>query len=170
MKLRDILPKEFFLEHMVYSTTYVGVQPTPAARLLDVEVKVEHHGVRQSKSFKKWTGEHKNVQVWWELKNGKVVGWNEGRDGWAFPVTSLNKKAVTKLLLWRVPEDDGDVYACAVNGRKAVNLIHRAGYGVAARTLAKYGTNDWGNAMKKIAPEPGVWIVRSDGEKPERLI
>jgi hypothetical protein len=42
MKLRDVLPKEFFPKHMYRSTGYFGVRTTPAARLLDVEVKAEH--------------------------------------------------------------------------------------------------------------------------------
>jgi hypothetical protein len=59
---------------------------------------------------------------------------------------------------------------CAANGRKAVNLIHRAGYNIAFRKVAKYSADDWGDAMRGIAREPGVWIARNDGDTPERLI
>ncbi len=170
MKLRDVLPKEFFVVHMVYSTAYFGMRPTPAARLLDVDVKAEHRRPDQNDSFKKWPGTHKNVHVWWELENGKAVGWNEGLHGWGFPVLTLNRNAVGRPRVWNVPADEGHLYVCATNGRKAVNLIHRAGYGITSRTLARYSTDDWGKAMKKVARKPGVWIVRSDGEKPERII
>jgi hypothetical protein len=169
MKLRDVLPREFFLKHIVHSTAIFSVQPRPAARLLDVEVKSEHSLPSQNKSFKEWPGTHKNVAVWWELENGKAVGWNEGRHGWAFPVIALNKKTLPKLRLWRVPEEHGHVYVCAANGRKAVNLMRRAGYVVTLRKFGKYCTDNWGDAMKGIAPKPGVWIVRNEGGKPERL-
>jgi len=110
------------------------------------------------------------VSVWWELENGKAVGWNEGRRGWSFPVRTLNRKAMGRPRIWDVPADDGHFYVCATNGRKAVKLIHRADYDITFRKVAKYSTDDWGDAMRGIAREPGVWIVRHDGDKPERLV
>ena len=170
MKLRDVLPKEFFPKHMFRCTGYFGIRTTPASRLLDVDVKAEHSRTSQNDSFKQWPDTHKNVSVWWELENGKAVGWNEGRRGWSFPVRTLNRKAVGRPRIWNVPAEDGCLYVCAANGRKAANLIHRADYDITFRKVAKYSTDDWGNAMRGIAREPGVWIVRNDGDKPERLI
>lgn len=70
MKLRDVLPSEFFGEFM----------DTPAAKLLDEEVKSQHDD-------KPWVGSHKHVYRWWTLENGKRVAWNENpAKGWSFPV------------------------------------------------------------------------------------
>ena len=40
----------------------------------------------------KWPGKHKNVNVWWQLANGKAVGFNENPAiGWSFPVIKYPK-------------------------------------------------------------------------------
>lgn len=33
----------------------------------------------------------RNGHVWWELANGKVVAWNQGRKEWSFSVITLNR-------------------------------------------------------------------------------
>ena len=72
--LEQFLPEELHYEY----------QDTTAFKLKDVEVIEE-------KAFG-WPGKHKHVTVWYVLKNGKAVGWNEnpGR-GWSFPVIDFNK-------------------------------------------------------------------------------
>ena len=170
MKLCDVLPMEFFHKHMLHSTANFGVQPSPAARLLDVEVRAEHSRPRRNKSFMKWPGTHRNVDVWWELENGKGVGWNEGRKGWSFPVITLNRQALAKLRIWNGRELDGNLYVCAASRQKAVNLINRTGNRcMTLQKLDKF-SKGWGNGMAGIVPKPGVWIVRNDGDKPERLV
>lgn len=95
--LRDVLPKEFFKEHMTpRSRIAILLQhPSPAAKLLDVEVVKEHSRskvvndmILHNTEYVEWPGTQQNVHVWWELANGKAVGWNESpHKGWSFPVT-----------------------------------------------------------------------------------
>jgi len=172
MKLRDVLPREFFLKHMTATSRALYVlYPTRAARLLDVEVKVEHSRPSRNNEFMKWPGAHANVHVWWELENGRAVAWNEGRQGWSFPVITLNRIAPAKLRIWNGREEDGHLYVCAATRRKAVSLINRIGYRrMTQPKLDKYSRDEWGNAMEGITPKSGVWIVRKDGDKPEKLI
>lgn len=61
-------------------------QNTPAYKLRGVQV-VKEHDARSNP----WPGTHKNVTCWFELANGKAVGFNEnpGR-GWSFPVIALD--------------------------------------------------------------------------------
>lgn len=76
-KLKDVLPEEFFTEFMDSS----------AATFLDVEVLQEFDGTKVS-----WVGSHKYVFLWWSLKNGKAVGWNENpAKGWSFPVSNIKQ-------------------------------------------------------------------------------
>jgi hypothetical protein len=74
MKLRDVLPIEFFDG---------GFDNSPAYKHLEREVVTTHeHG--------RWKGKHKNVFVWWSLDNGYAVGWNENPSiGWSFPSIKL---------------------------------------------------------------------------------
>ena len=61
-------------------------------------------------------------------------------------------------------------YVCAASRPKALNLINRVGHRrITLTTLDKFSSDCWGNAMEGIAPKPGVWIVRKDGDKPESL-
>lgn len=70
--LREHLPREFFSEHT----------RSRAAKHVDVPV------VREHRDF--WPGREKNVLVWWELANGRAVGWNENpARGWSFPVVKM---------------------------------------------------------------------------------
>jgi len=83
-KLRDVVPREFFVEFMHTMPRRYQPEPilTPAARLLDVEVVSAHDGTVAG-----WPGPHQHVFVWWTLANGKRVGWNENPSkGWSFPV------------------------------------------------------------------------------------
>lgn len=78
MKLRDVLPREFFYEFT----------NTRAYKLLDCEVIESMEGYRN-----RFPGKEKNVHVWWKLADGRCVGWNEnpGR-GWSFPVAGKKNK------------------------------------------------------------------------------
>lgn len=79
--LRDELPKEFFHEFM----------DSRAAKLLDCEVEQQFGGLNDPR--KPWPGSHKNVIVWWKLKDGRAVGWNENDAiGWSFPVHGRKNK------------------------------------------------------------------------------
>lgn len=72
--LGETAPREFLLEF----------QDTPAYKLRDVKVVSTHETHRVGHG---WPGPHRNVHVWWELENGKRVGWNESPSrGWSFPV------------------------------------------------------------------------------------
>ncbi len=89
----------------------------------------------------------------------------------------LDRKSATKLRIWNVRSDsgtelDGHLYVCATSRVKAVNLINRSGQRhVTVRGFDKIFQSDhWGKAMKGITPKSGVWIVRREGDKPERLI
>lgn len=77
--LRDVVPYEFHIEFA----------DCRAARLLDVEVAQTFH-----LNERRWPGSHRNVNVWWLLRDGHAVGWNEnpGR-GWSFPVKALGNSA-----------------------------------------------------------------------------
>jgi len=79
--LKDVLPNEFMNEFT----------ETPAYKLRDIEVTKRHDGCLDS-----FPTAHRNVMHWWELANGKVVGWNESPSvGWSFPVSTMkafNKK------------------------------------------------------------------------------
>lgn len=76
MLLRDVVPQEFFREF----------RDTRAFKLLDCEV-VATFCLGDSKTWKSWPGKERNVMNWWQLADGRAVGWNEnpGR-GWSFPV------------------------------------------------------------------------------------
>jgi hypothetical protein len=94
--------------------------------------------------------------------------------GFLLAVIILNGNTMGKLRIWNGIGDDGDpdghLYVCARSRQNAVNLINRAAYRrITLETLDKFSGNCWGKAMEGIAPKPGVWIVRKDGDKPERL-
>lgn len=74
-KLRDELPREFF------NGEY---EDSKAMQLIDEEVAWTHRPYQTSKPL--WPGPEKNVNVWWELANGWIVGFNENPSrGWSFP-------------------------------------------------------------------------------------
>jgi hypothetical protein len=74
-KLRDVLPREFFIEFA----------NTPAAKHVDRRIICEH-----DTRVKPWPGTHKNVTYWWVLQGGYAVGLNENPSrGWAFPVYKI---------------------------------------------------------------------------------
>ena len=79
-KLKDVLPYEFFREYT----------DTGAYKMKEEIVLSEVDGTIQG-----WPGEHKFVFVWWILKNGYAVGWNEnpGR-GWSFPVIKIRGRKI----------------------------------------------------------------------------
>lgn len=89
MKLRDVLPFEFFGQY----------EDTRAATMLDVEIAETHSMVdaywtdERPKPYVRWPGREKNVMSWWKLVDGRCVGWNEnpGR-GWSFPVFGKKSK------------------------------------------------------------------------------
>ena len=83
MKLRDVLPRDFFLEF----------SNTRAATMLDVEVETEHSLGNDSVPYQRWPGKEKNVMHWWKLVDGRCVGWNENpARGWSFPVWGRKAK------------------------------------------------------------------------------
>jgi len=177
MKLRDLLPRGFFLKHMSATSQPLRIlHPTSAARLLDVEVKIEHRESHGKSEFMKWPGMHRNVHVWWELENGKAVAWNQGSKEWSFPVITLNRKARAKLHIWDSRGDylelDTHLYVCAASLQKAINLIKRTGYRDLTRWELDHHFNKdcSGLVMEGIARKPGVWLVRKEGRKPQRLI
>ena len=101
MKLRDVLPREFFQCYMTTLSSWPNpVKPSPAALLLDAEISVDRSRTvvvdgrfMENPEWKPWPGTAKNVQNWWELANGKAVAWNESPShGWSFPVISLKRK------------------------------------------------------------------------------
>ncbi len=70
MTLGECAPYEFLQQF----------QDTRAYKYKDIEVLKQYDDI-------KWPGKHKNVFRWWELANGKKVGWNENpAKGWSFPV------------------------------------------------------------------------------------
>lgn len=73
MRLYECVPDEFFDEF----------QDTKAFSFRDVVVIATYENTP-------FPGKHKNVNIWWKLKNGYAVGWNEnpGR-GWSFPVVKI---------------------------------------------------------------------------------
>lgn len=82
MKLRDVLPREFFAEF----------SNTRAAKLLDNEV-AECHSMVEPGAYQRWPGREKNVFSWWKLVDGRCVGWNENPvRGWSFPVWGRKDK------------------------------------------------------------------------------
>lgn len=73
--LRNEVPKEFFREHM----------GSRAAKYLNEPVAAIYFT-----SYHSWPGREKNVNVWWLLRNGIAVGWNENPSrGWSFPIRRL---------------------------------------------------------------------------------
>lgn len=77
--LRDVMPPEFL------ECTY---DKSLSRKYLDVEVVAEHESRKT-----RWPGPHKNVHAWYELRNGKAVGWNESPShGWSFPVIKMPQK------------------------------------------------------------------------------
>lgn len=77
-KLSEELPREFL------SGSY---DETAAYKLRD-QVVVAKHDARNVA----WPGVHKNITYWYELDNGKAVGFNENpARGWSFPVITLKR-------------------------------------------------------------------------------
>ena len=70
--VKDVMPSQW---------TASEYRETPAWKLRDVLVL---H--RYDSRDKRWPGTHRNVSYWIVLKNGKAIGWNEGPQGWSFPV------------------------------------------------------------------------------------
>lgn len=100
MKLRDVLPSE---------ALSVEFSEDKFQRYLDSEV-IE----TITKYDSRFPFTHKNIYVWWILKDNMAVGWNENPSrGWSFPVAKLKKedKKVTMkltLLVYTCPECDYD--------------------------------------------------------------
>lgn len=83
MKLRDVVPIEFKKEFY----------DSKAYKYIDTEVIVIHsrsYLKNMKDTSLKWIGKEKYIYVWWELKNGYAIGWNENpAKGWSFPVRKL---------------------------------------------------------------------------------
>lgn len=191
--LKNELPKEFFLEHMTVTPRNLASmeeesKPTPAAELLYERVLVKHsrvsdtlHGSKSpdDNGFKEWPGKQKDVHVWWELENGKAVGWNESPSrGWSFPVITLHN-----LKIWNGRGDygyhglDGRLYVCAETKKRAVELLQKAGHvRCNMHEFTDYYSPAWGIAMQHVKREEGVWFTPEGvddvmgGFRPRRLL
>src|SRR5271157_4691760 len=178
--LKDELPKEFFHEFMTITPRrYVGQpdKPSPAAELLNERVLREYSRVTDEAGWKPWPGPQKDVHCWWELENGKAVGWNESPSkGWSFPVITLHN-----LKIWNIRGDysdfDGRFYVCAETKKRAVELLVQAGRRFTnLNEFTKYASGAWGIAMGQHKREEGVWFTPEGqddvmgGYKPKRLI
>ena len=76
--LKDEMPREF---------SEGSYSDTPAWKLRDAIVKQKHDAY-----VTPWPGPQRNVNFWFELENGKAVGWNENPSrGWSFPVVAMPK-------------------------------------------------------------------------------
>ena len=86
---------------------------------------------------------------------------------------------VKQLKLWNgrwYPYRGQTVYVAAYSRADAVRLINTVAEGrrVSDSEIKTYwsggtATCCWGDAMKGITPERGVWLVRKRGDAPERL-
>jgi hypothetical protein len=168
--LKDELPREFFAEFMTtnaqYDPAFPQGKPSPAALLLDVQVVREYSRVTDEAGYKPWPGPQKDVHCWWELENGKAVGWNENPSkGWSFPVITLHK-----LEIWNGRGDyadlNGHLWVCAETRGKAVELLKQAGHRhINLHELDGYFNRGcWGNPMFGIKREAGVWFVSKENE------
>ncbi len=80
--LRESVPCEFFAEY----------RDTRAFKLLDCEV-AEEISMTDMTKWRRWPGPEKNVMCWWQLADGRAVGWNENpARGWSFPVHGRKHK------------------------------------------------------------------------------
>jgi len=61
---------------------------------------------------------------------------------------------------------------CAFSRSHAVRLINQAvGYNVSSSSeLKNYWSECWGDQMKGIEPEIGVWTVQGYNDKPKRIL
>lgn len=81
---------------------------------------------------------------------------------------------------WRRPEPFDHVYVAAHSRADAARLLREAATKVSggsfnegqiAREIATYfSAGCWGNAMKDITPERGVWVSKGYDEKPWRIL
>ncbi len=185
--LKNELPKEFFIEHMTTTPRgYVGwngknggeSKPSPAAELLYEQVIAKHSRTFANGDYKEWPGKHKDVHVWWELENGKAVGWNESPSkGWSFPVITIHN-----LKIWNGRGDysdfDGHFYVCAPTAKRAVELLKQAGHRFINmhEFTGYYNAGAWGIAMRNQKREEGVWFTPEGeddvmgGFRPRRLL
>jgi len=176
--LKDELPREFFHEFMTITPRrYVGQpdQPSPAALLLEERVVREYSRVTDEAGYKPWPGPQKDVHCWWELENGKAVGWNESPSkGWSFPVITLHN-----LKIWNGRGDydkfDGRFYVCAETKKRAVELLKQAGHRfINMGEFTTYYSNCWGTAMETVKREEGVWFADNAADhadkQPKRIL
>ena len=102
--LKDVLPAEFTQDH-----------ETPAFRHRDVAVMATYSTLWRpdgTRDWKPWPGKHRNVQNWYVLANGRAVGWNEGPQGWSFPVIRYRQAECAR-------------FPAAVSGRAQSRCRHR---------------------------------------------
>jgi len=180
--LKNELPREFFAEFMTtnaqYDPAHPNGKPSPAALLLEERVVREYSRVTDEAGYKPWPGSQKDVHCWWELENGKAVGWNENPSkGWSFPVITLHN-----LKVWNGRGDfgynglDGRLNVCASTRKEAVELLKAAGHSrMNFGELDNYYSDCWGISMRGIKREKGVWFESKDfdfmhGDKPRRLV
>jgi DNA-directed RNA polymerase subunit RPC12/RpoP len=179
--LKAELPKEFFAEFMTtnaqYDPAHPQGKPSAAAELLEAQVVREYSRVTDEAGYKPWPGPQKDVHCWWELENGKAVGWNENPSkGWSFPVITLHN-----LKIWNIRGDysdfDGHFYVCASTKKRAVELLNQAGRRFTTlHEFTGYASEAWGIAMRNQGREEGVWFTPKGeddvmgGYRPKRLL
>jgi hypothetical protein len=62
------------------------------------------------------------------------------------------------------------VYACAYDVADLRRLCVELGLmSVSASEVRNYWSSCWGNAMRGIEPERGIWIAYGHSERPERM-
>lgn len=83
------LPVKTLAESMPAEFTQGEYNDTPAYKLRDVGVATEYR--RSDGTWKPWPGQHRNVHFWVVLTNGKAVAFNEGTNGWGFPVIGYTR-------------------------------------------------------------------------------
>jgi hypothetical protein len=72
-----------------------------------------------------------------------------------------------KLRIWNGRGDyrkfPGHFYVCATTKKRAVELVTQAGRAFfSMRELNEYWSELWGNPMKGVTPEEGVWYVNPE--------
>jgi hypothetical protein len=95
-------------------------------------------------------------------------------------VSHAAKCKTPKLHIWNGRGDyrqfDGRFYVCAPTKKLAVELLKQAGHQyITMREFTTYYSEAWGNAMKDVTPEIGVWYDKKsqgglDLDQPKRVL
>jgi len=92
--------------------------------------------------------------------------WN-GR-GWGRP--RYDPENIHQRLPVSYEEYCDHIFVCAHSKAEAVKIVNEVGGCVSTHEIDIYWSkNCWGNQMKGIEPELGVWGIQNYGDKPVRL-